>query len=188
MELANRVFVFTPDGSFGIMFYDQSPRGAEAKLAGDLPEGVFWSSGEEQVSWDEKINGHLGEGFPADNETSLVVNNTVIKYIGGSCGATTIIVSFENFLDLLRQINDPKYSSGRGKYKVLNLNSKLKKYTPNIDSVFSELEGKELNYYNDVNFNKDTMNNSENYTYEENNDDFKNLVDINNYYNKKGKR
>lgn len=61
--LANVVYVFCPSYEKGVMFYDQSPSGAVAKLTGSLPEGAFHSSGEKIVEWNDEINGKKKKMF-----------------------------------------------------------------------------------------------------------------------------
>lgn len=56
------------------MFYDQSPSGALAKFVGYLPVSKFWSSKEQIVEWNEKINGTIKNDVPVTKDISYVVN------------------------------------------------------------------------------------------------------------------
>lgn len=49
---ANTVLFFVPGAKKGLLIYNQSPTGAEAKFAGYLPEGTFHASGMEPVDFD----------------------------------------------------------------------------------------------------------------------------------------
>ena len=57
----------------------------------------------------------------------MVEQKTINDKGGSSFVATTIIVSEDNFNELINQINNPTYASqeNNGNYKVLNLNSKI---------------------------------------------------------------
>lgn len=135
LKLADRVCVFCSTYNKGIMFYDQSPTGVVAKLIGTLPEGKFWSSGEQIVEWDESINGKVHRSVPVTDSTSFQVKKTkssllVPELQGGgidSFNITTIIISENNFIKLLHQIKTPNIHQENG-YKILDVNSRIYYY------------------------------------------------------------
>ena len=138
-ELANQIYVFSPDCKKGIMFYDHSPSSDVAKFSGSLPEGKFWSSGEEIVEWNEEINGSKIDNIPVNSQVSLLINSQKVRvYDGDSFASSTIIVSHENFLKLLKQIEHPVMESNQ-QYNILDFNSIIYDY----DNF------KNLNYLND---------------------------------------
>ena len=148
-QLADQVFVFCPNMEIGIMFYDQSPAGPIAKLVGSLPKGKYWSSGEDAATWKEELNGKRNNQLVVDNETSLLVERKIIKVNGGaSFKVSTIMVSEDNFNDLISQIDNPTYASQQNyeSYKVLNINSKIIDITNN-----KENEDYEENIDNEIN-------------------------------------
>lgn len=51
---ANTVLFFVPGSEQGLLIYNQSPSGVEAKLTGYLPEGKFHTSAMEPVTFDPK--------------------------------------------------------------------------------------------------------------------------------------
>jgi hypothetical protein len=95
-ELANVVYIFASKDMLGIKFYDKSPYGAVAKLAGSLPYGKYKTDihSISKVSWDDEIN--------EPNESHL------IKTKNGSYKATTIMVSLEQFYMILYSIEKAK--------------------------------------------------------------------------------
>ena len=103
MNLADRVYVFCLEEDVGIMFYDQTPRGAVAELFGTLPEGVFLSSGEEVVKWDENVNGNK----PDKVDKIMDCGSIIVKTRGEEYKATTFLVSKEIFVDIVKQIRGP---------------------------------------------------------------------------------
>lgn len=128
MELANRIYVFSPNSEKGFMFYDQSPSDFVSKMAGSLPEGKFWSSGEEFVEWNEEINGPKMTDVSVNSHVSILINSQDIKVVdGNSCICYTIIVSDDNLLKLLQQIDNP-IMDNQQQYKILDFNSKIYSY------------------------------------------------------------
>ena len=123
-ETVNQVYVFAQGIDEGFMFYDQSPYGAVAKFAGYLPEGKFWSSGEFTAKWDDKINGPRAENYFVDDDYSIISDYRTIKTPKRKTNVTTIIVSEENFKNLISQIRNPQYDSYSG-FRILNINSKF---------------------------------------------------------------
>jgi len=98
-ELANEVYIFTSPGMPGIKFYDRSPDGAVAKFAGTLPKGTYQTDiySISQVAWDREIN--------RPNKSQLVTAKD------GSYTATTIIVSPEQLMRILQQIENSQDKS-----------------------------------------------------------------------------
>ena len=140
LQLTDRIYVFCPEVEQGFMFYNQSPSGAVAEFSGYLPEGKFWSSGESIVEWDEEINGVRRESYPVTDNKSLMVEGRHIRVRDGKpLNVYTIIVSKNNFMNLLNQIVSPKYEPENG-YKVLDFNSKIELFL-NPSNIIS-------NFYN----------------------------------------
>ena len=116
MKLADNVFVFCPGSKKGIMFYDQSPSGAEAILMGSLRDWKFFSSGEKVVEWDETINGEK----KSEINDVCVTNRVKVNVVGDSYTATTVLVPDYVFESLLEQIRKPNMYVC---YKVLDFNN-----------------------------------------------------------------
>lgn len=129
MDLANQIYVFCPDIEKGFMFYDQSPSGAVTEMTESLPDGKFWSSGEKIVEWDDEFNGKRAENIGVNNHISVIVNAEKLRLHddGKDLNVITIIVSHNNFLKLLYQIDNPVMESQQ-QYKVLDFNSSILKY------------------------------------------------------------
>lgn len=128
-QLANVIYVFSPGMENGIMFYDQSPSEHElvGKALGTLPNGVIWSSGEEIVQWDDKINGMWPAGIMPTPEISIGVHSDIERFIDGERGSTTIITSEENFLGIIEQLQNPTRTQDDN-YKIINFNSRIIPY------------------------------------------------------------
>ena len=91
-ELADVVYIFTSPDKPGIKFYDRTPQKAEAAIVGTLPQGKFITdtSSIYTAQWDESIN--------EENETVR------IRVYDGAYKATTIMVSEEQFDEIIRKI------------------------------------------------------------------------------------
>lgn len=127
MELADRIYMFCLEEDRGIMFYDQSPEGAVANFSGLLPNGVFLSSGEQLVYWDDKINGVK----PSELGKEMNFVSRKVKYKDGEYTAKTIFVSKETFIDVLLQIKDPEMI---GYYKKIDILRLLKNKANNLNN------------------------------------------------------
>ena len=128
-EFADVIYIFCPEVEKGIKFYDQTPRGAVAELTGSLPTNVFWSSGEEYVRWDKRVNGEQNPSLKPTDEESLIVHSHEELAAGAKpYHAYTIVVTKKTFLDILLQIDNPKYKTPteNRRYKELNFRTKLK--------------------------------------------------------------
>ena len=129
---ADHVYIFCPTLNKGIMFYDQSPISVEAFLTGSLPSGKFWSSKEEIVEWNEEINGKWDPNVSVSDYLSIMTNKQKANVIspGGKVSTitqTTIIVSPNNMVKLLNQLDNPVMSPNNNS-KVLDLNSVVMDY------------------------------------------------------------
>ena len=142
LSLADRIYIFCSEYEKGIEFYDQSPYGAVAELTGSLPEGQFWSSGENEVSWDNSVNGERTEE-PVTSNLSIVVNQQKVLTHDGSYTAT---------MDrLVKQIQaEQPAMSPDGNYKVINFGTKLVNNKAKNNSADS-IDSMYLNNYDDMN-------------------------------------
>lgn len=117
MELADRIYVFCLEEDAGIMFFDQSPKEDVSEFSGFLPKGVFLSSGEELVYWNEKTNGDK----PSKLDKGMEFRSEKVKCRGGEYTAKTIFVSKETFIDILLQIKNPVMVNYYKKIDILRL-------------------------------------------------------------------
>ena len=96
IELSNEVHVFYDKTKPGFKFYDKSPEegSPEGKLVGVPPKGVYYTREIETAEWDEEIN--------KPGETVSV------RYIEGSNNVTTIMVSVEEYCEILERFEEEK--------------------------------------------------------------------------------
>ncbi len=108
-DLADIVYVFCPELDRGILFYDQSPKGAVAKFAGSLPAGQFFSSGFREAEWDNSINGERRQDVFPNQLISFVTNVDLYPTINGySNSITTVMVSLDTFKKVVKQLRENK--------------------------------------------------------------------------------
>lgn len=126
LQKANQVHVFCAEYERGLCFYDQSPYGSVAELAGSLPEGEFWSSRETDIPWDDSINGER-KAEAVTNEVSIITNKHVVREInGGSYAVTTIMVTKDVMDSIVRQISAEKPAmSPDGNYKLIKFGTRI---------------------------------------------------------------
>lgn len=81
---ANTVLFFVPGTKKGLLIYNQSPTGPEAKFAGYLPEGTFHASGMEVVDFDPEKHGEEFDYINTSNgayiqQVVMVDERTMVK-------------------------------------------------------------------------------------------------------------
>ena len=93
-----------------------------------MSEGKLLSSGEKIVEWSNEINGIRDNNVPVNSQTSFLVNNEKMNaHDGNSFSAITIIVSQDNFLKILDQIQKPVLNQDKN-YKLIDFNSRIVDY------------------------------------------------------------
>lgn len=127
-KLADVVYVFCPGYDKGIMFYTQSLSRDGIKIVESLSEGKLLSSGEKIVEWNNEINGIRDNNVPVNSQTSFLVNSQMVRvHDSDSHGAITIIVSYNNFVKILGQIEKPVINQDEN-YKLIDFNSRIVDY------------------------------------------------------------
>ena len=143
------IYVFCPEMEEGFYFVVESPENIMDDSIGAIAPGVFWSSEDsleknEEVLWNEEINGHRNNNLPVDNNTSFVVNRVMLNKLtkgGGTvpCVISTIMVSLDNFQSLVLQLGQNIERNHLG-HKILKLRGHLLDRTVVNEATFIEKE------------------------------------------------
>lgn len=140
MDITDVIYIFTSTDKPGIKFYDRTPRRMETELTGTLPEGKYLTDMDSisVATWDEETN---------------KANTTILcKVKDGTLNIKTIMVSEEQFIDIVNEIMKQKDN------KVIVIDTRNKKIENNIDTIINNFDNK-TDYKEFANENLNIINN-----------------------------